>query len=392
MNNHLRHGLFLFLTLGVVVACQSAQKDGDKSQGQATAEWSNDMQKMAKDVRQLIPFLYDRDAFKDPKNHDQIASELKSFSEHVHKITPKMGEQILGDDPLVAFSLESLEGDLKRSYQAFELNQLEYSRTVAKSSLNHCFRCHSVTSMGAQAKWDLKNLSQLTLSPIEKTDLLVATRKYDEALKHMEALIASEDFLLNHPFEFESILRRYLALMIRVQGDPARALSEMDRVAASPHLPHYILEQVQGWRVSLTQWMRENKIHKKKQSALKQAKHLMDRASQLQQFPQDHAGDVEYLRATVLLHDLLKKNLKPEEQSEVLYQLGRAYEVLDELGSWNLHESYFEACVKKSPKSEWAKMCYSRYEASVLQGYTGSSGTHLPAYESDKLKQLKDLL
>jgi len=249
-----------------------------------------------------------------------------------------------------------------------------------------------VTSTGAQAKWDLKNLWQLTLSPIEKADLLVATRKYDEALKHMESLIASEDFLLNHPFEFESILRRYLALMIRVQGDPARALSEMDRIAASPHLPHYILEQVQGWRVSLTQWIRENKNRKKKSTPLKQAKHLMDRASQLQQFPQDHAGDVEYLRATVLLHDLLKKHLKPEEQSEVLYLLGRAYEVLDELGSWNLHETYFEECVRKAPKTEWAKMCYSRFEASVLQGYTGSSGTHLPAYESDKLKTLKDLL
>lgn len=392
MNNHLRHGLFLILTLGVVVACQSTQKGHDQTPSESTSQWSNNMQKMAKDVRQLIPFLYDREAFKDPKNREQIASDLKSFSEQVHKISPKMGEQILGDDPLVSFSLESLEGDLKRSYQAFELNQLEYSRAVAKSSLNHCFRCHSMTSPGAQAKWDLKNISQLTLGPIEKADLLVATRKYDEALKHMEGLIASEDFLLSHPFEYEALLRRYLALIIRVQGDPSRALSEMDRVAASPHLPHYILEQVQGWRVSLTQWIRENKNRKKTLPPLKEAKHLMDRASNLQQFPQDHAGDVEYLRATVLLHDLLKKHLKPQEQSEVLYLLGRAYEVLDELGSWNLHETYFEACIRKAPKTEWAKMCYSRFEASVLQGYTGSSGTHLPAYESDKLKTLKDLL
>lgn len=391
MNNHLRHGIFLILALTVIVACQSARKSGEAGSDSA-AEWSQDMQKMAKDVRQLIPYLYDREAFLDPKNHDQIGSELKNFSEHVHKITPQMGQRVFGDDPMVSFSLSSLEGDLKRSYQAFELNQLEYSRAVAKSSLNHCFRCHSVASTGAAAKWDLKGISQLTLSPIEKADVLVATRKYGEALKHMEQYLSSEDFLLNHPFDFEAILRRYLAVMIRAQGDPARALTEMDRVAASPHLPHYLLEQVQGWRVSLTQWMRENKKHSKRMSPLRRAKHLIDRASQMQQFSQDHAGDVEYLRATVLLHDLLKQHLKAENEAEVFYLLGRAYEVLDELGSWNLHETYFESCVRKAPKTDWAKMCYSRFEASVLQGYTGSSGTHLPAYESDKLKALKDLL
>src|SRR6202035_5513636 len=107
-----------------------------------------------------------------------ISSDLKSFSEHAHKITPKMGDGILGDDPLVAFSLGSLEEDLKRASQAFELNQVEYARAVAKSSLNHCFRCHSVTQVGANNHWDLE-IDQLTLNPLEKADLLVATRKYD---------------------------------------------------------------------------------------------------------------------------------------------------------------------------------------------------------------------
>jgi hypothetical protein len=84
--------------------------------------------------------------------------------------------------------------------------------------------------------------------------------------------------------------------------------------------------------------------------------------------------------------------LKPEEEAEALYLLGRAYEVLDELGSWNLHEAYYETCVQKAPKSSWAKMCFARFEASILQGYSGSSGTHIPAYERDKLKTLKELL
>jgi hypothetical protein len=365
------------------------------------------MQRMAKDVRELLPYLYDKEAFHAVKNHEKIEASLKNFSEHVHKITPKMGESVLGDDPLISFSLENLEGDLKRSYQAFELDHLEYSRTVAKSSINNCFRCHSVTTASSNAQWDLQNVSQLQLNPVEKADLLVATRKYDLALQHMEQILSSQEYVTNHPFDFESILRRYLALVTRIQKDPARALNEIDRISAYPELPHYLHEQVRGWRISLINWIHEDKTiaktegkgKSKKQKRkhkeappLEQAKKEMDRAGQLQQFPQDHAGDVEYLRATVSLHESLKKNLKPQDEAEAYYLLGRAYEVLDELGSWNLHEAYFEACVKKAPHTGWSKMCYARYEESVLQGYSGSSGTHIPAYEAEKLKSLKELL
>jgi hypothetical protein len=389
MNKRFQHGLFLLLAMLTFNACQSKNQASDH---ETAREWSNSMQKMAHDVRELIPYLYDRTAFHEPKNHDKIGVSLKNFSEHVHKITPKMGEQLLGEDPLVSFSLESLEGDLRRSYQAFELNQLEYSRTVAKGSLNHCFRCHSVSQSGSTVQWNLEGLSQLNLDPTEKIDLLVATRKYPEAIALMEGQLSDEELLSNHPFDFDAILRRYLALTIRVQNDPARALTEMNRVAAHSGLPHYIQEQVQGWRVSLKSWIREKKKPSKKISKLEQAQREIDRARDLQQYPQDHAGDVEYLRATVSLHESLKKHLKPNDEAEALYLLGRAYEVLDELGSWNLHEAYFESCVRKAPKSDWAKLCYSRFEASVLQGYSGSSGTHIPAYEKDKLKTLKDML
>ena len=245
----------IFLLPLALAACRSEPKKSDE--GKKDVAWSANMQTMAKDVRELIPFLFDREAFHSPKNHDVIAADLKSFSEHAHKITPKMGENLLGDDPLVAFSIGSLESDLKRASQAFDLNQVEYARTVAKSSLNHCFRCHSLTQIGSAAHWELQGLDQLKLNPLEKADLLVAARKYDQALQDMEQLISSDDFLENHPFDYEALLRRYLALIIRAENNPSRALDEMDKVAAHPNLPHYILEQVEGWRSSLRRWIRK---------------------------------------------------------------------------------------------------------------------------------------
>jgi hypothetical protein len=142
----------------------------------------------------------------------------------------------------------------------------------------------------------------------------------------------------------------------------------------------------------LNEWVREEQRHKKAKDPIRLARQRIEKAMQIQQFPQDHAGDVEYLRATALLHQALKNHLNKSKEAETLYLLGRAYEVLDDLGSWNLHESYYEVCVRKAPRTAWAKSCFTRLEASIYQGYSGSSGTHLPAHERERLKELKQML
>lgn len=359
---------------------------------QAEKTWAGEMQGMATNVRKLVPFLYDRHKFYDPKNRVIISHELKEFASSSHKISPEMGKKILGDDPLVAFSLGHLHADLQRASHAFDAGQFEYARGVAKASLSHCFRCHSLTQMGSKAGWDLRGFKNLSLQPLEKIDLLVAARKYDDALSYMEGLIDSDSFIKDHPFDYEALLRRYLAVTVRATAAPDRALIELDRVSETKGVPRYILEQVQGWRRSLNSWVREMKHHHRRKDLIQRARKRIERAMQIQHFPQDHAGDVEYLRATTLLHEALKRHLKPTKQAETLYLLGRAYEVLDDLGSWNLHESYYEVCIRKAPKSAWAKSCYTRLEASIYQGYSGSSGTHLPAHERQRLKELREML
>src|SRR5262249_9382005 len=130
---------------------------------------------------------------------------------------------------------------------------------------------------------------------------------------------------------------------------------------------------------------------KKKGDLMSQAKKRIERAGQLQQYPKDHAGDIEYLRSTALLHDYLKSKKNGKSLAEVYYLLGNAYEVLDDLGYWNLHEVYYESCISSAPKTDLAKHCYSRLEESVYSGFSGSSGVHIPPNETLRLKKLKDL-
>ena len=349
------------------------------------------MQNMAQGVKKLLPFVYDRAAFNDAANHDTIDQALKQFAQAAHHVKPEYAKKILGDDLLVEYSLNSLTDDLSRAVHSFEIGQLEYSRSVAKASLSHCFQCHSVTQPGNSATWELDKLQNLNLAPLEKADLLVATRKYDKALSYMEGLLNSPDFIKNYAFDFESLLRRYLALIIRVENAPNRALKELNRILEQKDTPHYIVEQAEGWRQSLKAWSKEKKPSvKTAKSLFAQVEKHYKKAESIQHYEKDHAGDVEYLRATAQLHDGLRILKTPQDQAHALYLLGRAYEVLDELGSWNLHETYYEACIDKDPKGSIAKKCYGRLEASLFMGYSGSSGTHLPSEERDRLKRLKE--
>lgn len=380
--------LVIFLCVGAV-SCRSMNPTSEP-QG---ASWSQNMQGLAGEVKDLLPYLYDRAAFEAPENRERVQNFLNNFAQGAHKIDTEMAKGLAGDDPMVSYSLENLSGDLQRASASYGRGQFEYARYVTKSSLNHCFRCHSVTQAGASAAWDLETVQDLKLAPLEKADLLVATRKYDKALAFLEQLLNSNQFLKERPFDYESALRHYLALMIRVQNNPARALEEMKRISKNPETPHYISEQLGGWIQSLERWSKEKASPKKSaKGVLRLATERFQQARRIQRFEKDHAGDVEFLRVTSILHEGLRHLKSEEDQAQALFLLGNAYEVLDELGSWNLHETYYEMCVRRAPRAAVARKCINRLEASIFMGYSGSAGTNIPMEERERVESLKRLV
>lgn len=382
--------------LAILFASLSACKSQEKAPS-VPSSWSGPMQNMSEDVKKLLPYIYDREAYQDPKNKAEILTYLREFSSAAHQLKPVAGKPFIGDDLLIEYSIKNLKEDLNRAAFALESGRIEFSRHQAKASLNHCFRCHSVTNVGSSAHWNLDQVTKLELAPLEKADLLVATRKYDQALAYMEGLLNSGELHKTRAGDFESFLRRYLALIIRVENAPQRAQKEMERVLNRPDTPHYIAEQGMGWTRSLKEWAQEEKSKKKFKIStvsdmFKEVDRRFKKAESIQHYEKDHAGDVEYLRATTALHQGMKMVKSPADQARALFLLGKAYEVLDELGSWNLHESYYEACLLKDPKSQTAKSCFNRLEASLYMGYSGSSGTHLPPEERDRLRKLREII
>lgn len=379
--------LLLAMAFVFIAACESLQKTEP-----LPANWATGMQGLADGVRELIPYVYNRDAYFDPRNKLAIEKAWQKFSDQSHKINPEMGEAFFGDDPILKYSLNSMESDIERARAAFRLGRLDYSRGVAKNVMNHCFRCHSVVKEGGAAPWAITGIEGLSLNPVEKAELLVATRKYDEAFSYLENVIADKDFVQNYPFDFEGAVRKYLAVVIRIDNRPDRPLVELDKLVGRKEVPFYLRQQVEAWRQSLLTWSQE-KPSSRQGTPLTQAKRRIERAREVQSFAKDHAGDVEYLRATSLLHEHLKfATEKNQSKQEAYFLLGESYSVLDELGYWNLHEIYFESCIRANPKTALARKCYSRLESSVYFGYSGSGGVRIPPNERRRLNELKDLI
>jgi hypothetical protein len=118
---------------------------------------------------------------------------------------------------------------------------------------------------------------------------------------------------------------------------------------------------------------------------------LMKHAHDAQKYPADRSADIDYLRALSVAHELLRIAPNGKYADEVLLMTGICYEVLSPVNLEDLHEIYYEACVRRVPHTNVAESCYRRFEQSTFFDYTGSAGTHIPRDVREKLLELGGL-
>ncbi len=373
--------VFAVVGFGLLTGCESGPKKAEKS-----VSWSESMQGLSQEVKDVLPFVYSRQTSYTAKEVESTRTKLQSFARVAHKISPEMGQPFLGDDPMVKFSLEKMSQDVSRADKALSMGQVRYSKGVMKTVMGHCFRCHSVTDVGSKAHWQVGRFTGLSLSPLEKTELLVATRKYDDAKKLLESSLLNADYIQNQPFDYEAALKRYLVLTVRLKPDPNRASETFRKVLDMRALPYYLSQKVEHWKKSLDFWGQDKQ---KINPSLNGAKKMVRKARGSQSFEKDHVADVEFLRATSMLHNLLMTKTPSTTKAQIFYMLGEVYEVLDELGYWGLHETYYESCIRETPKTQMSSRCFRRLQESIYLGYSGSSGVHIPPEEMSRLNSLR---
>ena len=352
-------------------------------------EWSERMRRMLESFGTLAPYIYGTAAFENPLNKPAIVEEITRFEKIARNLHMKAASPKQSGDPSLPLVAGRLETDLADALSAFKADNREYARYKLKRLSRNCFQCHSQGSKGPEFGAFNLRINEANLKPMELAEIFVATRQFDRALESMQTIVESKSVAQEDRFAYQRAVRNYLAIAVRVKGDPKLAQGLVEKLRANPNAAEYLKDDAVHWGRSLDAWAMESK--RGKQDKFQKALRLVTQARKLQEYPFDGGADVLYLRATALLHEYLETTHEKQKMSEAMYHLGRCYEVLSDIGQWFLQDTYYEACVRNTPKTEIAKRCFQRYEFSVFAGFSGSGGVFLPDNEREKLNELRTL-
>lgn len=328
--------------------------------------------------------------FNSPANKSRIEQNTKKLADQAHELSKKGFSE--DADPTIKILTGLFQDETKRAYSALKSGNRPYARAILNQVSSYCIACHTRNSTGPSFQSLPIEPVAKNLYPIELGRFYAATRQFDRALDLFQKIVNDSEAPIERPLEWEQAVRYGLAISIRVKKDPDQARALVERVIGAKKAPFFLVQDAKKWKESILKWKEEIPRRALTEEGLHmEAMELISQARELQKYPMDHAADVLYLRATAVIHELLQKAPDGRFSQEGLMMAGMCYDVLRPVNMGELHEIYYEACIKKAPHTPTSEACYRRYEQSTYEGYTGSSGTYLPKDVIQKLQSLESL-
>ncbi|NJL25957.1 MAG: hypothetical protein HC902_12860 [Calothrix sp. SM1_5_4] len=225
---------------------------------------------------------------------------------------------------------------------------------------------------------------------IERIEFQAASRQFDPVLTEVVGKLKDPSHVAISPMDLERAARIALSVAVRVKQDPDRAAFLAQAVIDSPNASFATKEAARAWLKDIKVWQGEKaRKYASDKDVMAAARVLLKKKGEVDEPVLGDHSEVKFLRASLLMHDLLRGHPQSPYTAEALYTIGRSYESLRDLGLWSLHEMYYLACINKVPHTALSERCYKNYEESVTLGYTGSSGVHLPAAVRKHLSDVK---
>ncbi len=383
----------------VVISNGCSQKDkvsdsvkDELAKPKAPTDWSGKMQELSRSLNRLLPLVVSGQSFNDPANAKAIedaTDDLRKLSHQVRKLEKPSA------DPAYDSIAKMLDEDLARASTALRSGNRDYARLTIRDSIGYCIQCHTQSANGPSfPKLDL-GFDPSKMTALGQGDYFAATRQFDAALAAYRQGVKDSAYAQKDIFGWERAARSGLAIAVRLNENPKEARYIARAILKNKSAPESLTKSAKAWLKQIDRWLFEKKNQFKGENA------RLDRAAALiadaDKRIETEAGsqDITYLRASADLHQWLSQHpLKTGEneaaRAKALFLAGRAAEESRELNFWTLHERYYELCIDTKPASDIAKMCFKKLNDSVLMGYTGSSGLHLPPEESARLARLKE--
>ncbi len=378
--------VLIIISAGNLLADPPVKTDSDK------ANWQKQMQLAKHVLTDFMPLIVSEEAFNSSKNAQRIETNLDQLLSVAHIIAHAKEKTVVNADPTVEFVAGYFESNLKSAKASLRKGRRDHARFLLLNTSSYCIECHTRTQSGPNFAGLSLSQNLSLLNPVEQIEYLISVRQFDEALKLIEGSLAKDSQL--PMFGAEKIIRYGLAVTVKYLNNPEAALRILNLPGSAKSLPHYVRNDLKQWKKSTEKW----KAEQKKTAALsipatvKKAEALIAEATQLNlRTSSPNAGHIEILRANALLTASFQKSPTKDQTARMLFLTGETYKLIPDHLFWTLHETFFASCISQTPHTKQAEECYKAYEESVILGYSGSSGTFIPADVMKEMTELRNL-
>jgi len=359
-----------------------------------------------------LPRSADPERFGDPAERERIREALRALAAAAGDLERHTGRgegfQLLG----AALARDARE--VERRYAAGRAAEAGY---LLQRLTENCIACHDRLPEPSGRRLDRRLVERMErvddeLEPAQRARLEIATRRFDAALETYEAFFATPEAT---PARLDRMgyLADYLVVALRVASDPARARATLRRLRARPDVPAWLDRDLEVWTDALDSAVAEPATDPADPAAsLARARRLLARGETLREVPADHTGLVHDVLASSLLYRFAKlppasaPPTAPEEadaprrdeplssagRAEAYYLLGVAESRIDRSYWLSPADLYLEASIRMAPRAPFARDAYELLKRRTREGYTGSSGTHLPEDVARNLDALRRLI
>lgn len=353
----------------------------------------------------------------DATNTEAVRATMRSLLGDIRKLLDaSLSEQWLaspGTDPAIeatitdmanrsgAFAAHAPQMDM--AFMASVLEKYAWWLTIAyrqgqqpafdellHESLDVCIACHTGLPSERDSPAAEQFVSSSTvreLSVAKRYPLLIATRRFDDAMSQLEAAFAE-------PFKTwpraSKALRSYVLTAVRVKQDYERVARTLQSLTGRMDVPPELRREIEAWVVALRRESAASAGPPGPVRDLASVRHRIQRAEASMSTAAQSL--IDYTMASAMLHEYLaNQDLSATALSEASYLLGLCYHRIAMSETLPQAELYLEFSILADPSTDWADDAYSLLWMRVVESYADADA-QLPEYMESHLNELEQMI
>ncbi len=387
--------VLLVIVVFVVASQQSLAKDL-----KANAEWRTNMIHLRANLLQLLPLALDEVKFNEIKTGAEVYRAVSQLDHLAKKVEKFHGADV--SDPTVKELMPAFAQHVQETRAALELGKRELARTSILRSVDYCISCHTRSGLGpVYSSSDFKTAFKSISDPVQRIELMMAFREYDQASAAIEKLLKASSQSEGLFLPIEKLVHWGLQINLVAQPNLEKAKQILVEARKKPGLPFFQERNLSVWAEALESISAADIMSPKDAKSAESEKTVRARADRFLSTAQKlkeakglpRAGEPLALLALSNYNTLLAEIAKysKQDQAQVFFNMAKASELSLNSDFSNLHEFYYRSCIQVQPKSELSKQCYENLEESTWLRFSSNRSVQLPKAVLSQLAALKQI-